>query len=471
MITSMIPNREFKLNELSKVKSSASEIDTAIIRCVDVHDYGALYYTTNNSYDLASAINLIKIEYPNGCDIKLHAYKKYCLKSQIILESNKYNIVSDFGMATIYIDESVNQPDYFIKTSGGFKNIIIEGIVSRVGNAILLENTTSQYNFMGNVTFENVKIRKANKSLVIGNNYSCSFTNLVCEYKTYGVAILPQHSSLSDSGYATISLWLNCRFRFNYEYGFYTESYAGIRQTNFINTSIEGNLGTTVGYQAKFNKGYSTFNTLYLEGSSTIPVITFNEHTTKMSDIYMNGTGGLTLLPSTSNISIDKLKPTSDTDVLSYTPSSIITVSIIDSVIKNDLLLTGKNLYIRNSTIGTTIGYLNEFTSKLTIGPDSNTSIKNILGYTFTVSTTIPANSSKRIKTDAYSNGINTSSVLIPYLSSEYHEGLQLYITRSSGGSNHYFSVIAVNTTASNIVLSGSIVNILGVALSSFVSI
>ena len=30
MITSMIPNREFKLNELSKVKSSASEIDTAV---------------------------------------------------------------------------------------------------------------------------------------------------------------------------------------------------------------------------------------------------------------------------------------------------------------------------------------------------------------------------------------------------------------------------------------------------------
>ena len=72
MITSMIPNREFKLNELSKVESSASEIDNTIMLIGNVENYGVLADGTDKTTELQACLDSLSttgggvLNFPKG---------------------------------------------------------------------------------------------------------------------------------------------------------------------------------------------------------------------------------------------------------------------------------------------------------------------------------------------------------------------------------------------------------------------
>lgn len=352
----------------------------------------------------------------------------------------------------------------FFTLNGGdtsVQNMTIQGTSSSSGTGLLWSNGV--YVFSGNAFMSDVTVTTLKIAVDITSWYRFEINRCRIQGSNTGFQIAPLTDG-GDNGYLNGIYLNNCYFYDNDTYDVYVNP--AIRASNLSFTNCIFDPGATT-YQVYLNTGNVVeFNNCYWETSTATRSLYIEDS----SAVFINGGYGLgtgiELTNSQSEITVRDLR-TGSSHVL-IAPFALNTVHLENVTLPssgNSLPTTYARTYISDSAINGT----NTLFKAPTIEVGEGDAVLDWKGFSKTITATVNANTTSALIADESIGGHwQAGAVGYASFSDGYFPGLILTVTCASTGSNLYFSVLATNTTVSNITITSKVLNVVLQRMSAY---
>ena len=323
------------------------------------------------------------------------------------------------------------------------------------------------YSFTGHSSATNVRVMRFNVGFKVNNFFDLEFNLCESTYNNRGFELTPYYSATTDSGYYTTITLSKCYIANNNLEGFYALSTINGRTLHFIDTAIEFNCVNTSTAVAEvyITRCYGVaFSSCYTESNpaTTQPWLKLNDvSSTSINDHWAQSTHGV--------------------DLGDYSAQLTMRNSVIGNLVGATTGATGQNIYAVGCSIGTTTiantvyqRYISSTVNgshfkdlsianqlRLVSSTSNTSSLNEFTLFTKTLTATISANSTSLIITDSYYSNIwSGTTFAVASITNLYKPGLILQVTPGTTGSQDYFCVQAINTTASSITITSADVKV-----------
>lgn len=438
---------------------------------LDPEDFGAATGATDNSAALLSAIATGQKVTINEGTWNLTrtpvAGVAFSLSDGQVLVGSGRRVGS--SCATLNVNTSTYVAgDAFLQPTGANHVENLRLVASSSANGIGLKlSQIDSYTFAGRHEIKQIESYGFNTGFHIGNIFDADISGLIATYCKYGVTINPPNDA-GDNGYLTTLNIDNLKAEFNTDYGLYVYSPLTSKTITFRKLIVQGNCSATGTYQSYFENISAKLDTFYFEGSPTKYAAKIVTSNLILENGYLNGTGGISTGSTGCNLRLFQVVGTGANDGIISTGGGINQHYYIEGCTLNGCVFSAGNiLTIVDSTInGTYYG----FYTTLDINPSEwsgtapeGNALRGLRSYTTTITDTVNAGASKVIVADhdmgstIWAAGVTAVS----NFANGYFPGLILQTTCASTGSANYFSVIATNTTGSNITITSKVLSTL----------
>ncbi len=406
--------------------------DTAAIVAAYASGAGAVYFPTG-TYPLNAAIAV-----PAGVLTYGEGYKKSIIKCR--------NDLTDRVFFTLNGDTEI-------------KDIAISGTIPAVGTGVLFSGGT--YTFSGHGKINKASIYFFAKGVDVNSWFDLVIDQTQIWSCTIGLNATPPTNG-GNNGYVNCLYVTKSYFRANGTYDVYFNAAVRISNANFTDTIFDPGASIASVYLRTVNP--ITFTNCYFESSATDAVncslvaASFNECYFPQSDV-------VTCTASNNQLAFNNCR-----NLVVFANNILNNVQISNTVGATVTSATGTPLNYINSTVNGTY-YASKFTS---IELGTGDKISDFAGFTKSITQTITANTSAAIITDqllASDKRWGPGVIGVASFSDLYSPGLVLTVTCATTASNAYFSVIATNTTGSNIVITAKTLNVIIQRMSTYTSL
>lgn len=323
------------------------------------------------------------------------------------------------------------------------------------------------FTFAGRHEIKELEAYGFNTGFSIGNVFDSDISGLIANYCKYGVTINPPNDA-GDNGYLTTLNIDNLKAEFNTDYGLYVYSPLTSKTITFRKLIVQGNCSATGTYQSYFENISAKLDTFYFEGAPTKYAAKIVTSNLILENGYLNGTGGISTGSTGCNLRLFQVVGTGENDGIISTGGGNNQHYYIEGCTLNGCVFAAGNvLTIVDSTInGVYYGFyttLDFNASEWSGTAPEGSALGSLRSYTTTITDTVNANSSKVIVADHdMGSAIWAAGVTaVSNFANGYFPGLILQTTCASTGSANYFSVIATNTTGSNITITSKVLSTL----------
>lgn len=418
---------------------------------VSVKDFGAVGDGVTDdtvAIQTAFASGITSLYFPSGT---------YLLNAAIT-SNTVSNIYGDGNQSTIKCRNDLSNITFFTLASGvKVSELAIIGYNKTAGIGISVSGGSGI--FVAHVTLENCVINNFLTGISVDSVFDLKITD--CRIYTCGVGLEMSPAHLTN-GYINAAYVDKCYFWNHATYNVHASPAVRISNLSFINCVFDPGASIASVYLNIANP--VLFDNCYFETTATDAVYC-SLATATFNSCYFVGSDPVTCAANNNFLNFNSCR-----SLVVYANNVLNNVQINNTNGATVTSATGTPLNYINSTVNGTY-YASKFT---TTALGTGDKISDFAGFTKSITQTINANTSAAIITDQLLDSDKRwgSGVIgVASFSDLYSPGLLLTVTCATTASNAYFSVIATNTTASNIVITAKTLNVIIQRMSTYTSL
>ena len=455
------PNSAQVVHTAAGAGAVATTVQEKLRESVSVLDFGA--DPTNNAATATATTAAIQAALATGKPVYIPT-GTYYINGPLTSTSDIYG---DGMNQSVLMCDTAAHTGNFLQTWAYqcIDGIRLEGTSTAAGTGLYVARTAA-FTFIVNIS--NVSITGFNLGCDISEAAFVNFDFMHIYGNVMGMKCDPTFDG-GDTGYVTTVTLNKVYIRANTDYGLKFNAAVKCPQINLTDCVIESNTGSVSGYQAYIANCRINIDNLYQEGESTIPAIQFGAgNDVSINGIYLSGTGGLDFGSVANYININRFHGATADDCVVATGAGLQSINISNSSLgaNSNITCNGQSYFTRTAEAEGILllrGFRRGLSLQSTdVATTNTTQVEQIAGYSKTVTATINANTTTALISNQLVNNIwLRDAIAVASISNLYHPGLILTVTPATTGSQLYFSVLATNTTGSNITVTAGTLKVL----------